>query len=220
MAIVTTTNEVRTLAELLDHLGGISPHRIRMRPAPGTATKADLVALDARGEKLLELIDGVIVEKAMGFREAFLAGVLIRLLGQFVRKNKLGVVVGADATMEVLPELVRLPDVAFISWKRMPEGLPAEAIPELSPDLAVEVLSRTNTRAEMRRKRRDYFQGGVEQVWIVDPVARQVEVFASEELCVQLAVGDILDGGTLLPGFQLPLAELFAELDERPALNS
>ena len=216
MSIISTTDEIRTMADLIERLGGISPSRIRMRPAPGTATKADLVELDTRGEKLLELIDGVLVEKALGFREALLAAALSTLIHQFVKQYKLGVVVGADATMEVLPELVRLPDVAYISWQRLPDGVPKEAIPELAPDLAVEVLSRTNTRAEMRCKRRDYFQGGVTQVWIVDPVARTVQVYSSEESFVELASGEVLDGGKVLPGFRLAVADLFAELDQRP----
>jgi Uma2 family endonuclease len=118
--------------------------------------------------------------------------------------------------MEVLPELVRLPDVAFVSWQRLPNGVPREAIPDLAPDLAVEVLSRTNTRAEMRRKRRDYFQGGVRQVWMIDPEARTVQVFKSEESFVELTAADTLDGGEVLPGFQLAIAEVFAELDARP----
>jgi Uma2 family endonuclease len=216
MSTVSTTTEVRTLADLIDRLGGVPLDRIRMRPAPGTATKADLEALDARGEKLLELVDGAIVEKAVGFREGMLAIALASLIHKFVKQHKLGVVAGADATMEVLPELVRLPDVSFVSWQRLPHGIPREAIPDLAPDLAVEVLSRTNTRAEMRRKRRDYFQGGVRQVWMVDPEARTIQIFTSEEAFVELTSADTLDGGEVLPGFQLPVAELFAELDERP----
>jgi Uma2 family endonuclease len=216
MSTVSTTPEVRTLADLIDRLGGVPLDRIRVRPAPGTASKADLEALDARGEKLIELVDGVLVEKPMGFREAILAGVLLRLIGQFVNDQKLGVVAGADATMEVLPDLVRLPDVAFVSWQRLPGGVPREAIPDLAPDLAVEVLSRTNTRAEMRRKRRDYFQGGVRQVWMVDPETRTVQIFASEDSFVELTAADTLDGGEVLPGFQLPVADLFATLDQQP----
>ena len=68
--------------------------------------------------------------------------------------------------------LVRIPDVAFTSWERLPgRRVPPEPIPELAPDLAVEVLSQSNTEAEMTRKRGEYFAAGVRLVWLVDPDA-------------------------------------------------
>jgi Uma2 family endonuclease len=116
--------------------------------------------------------------------------------------------------MRLAPGLVRIPDVAFISWDRLPNRrVPTEPIPDLAPDLAVEVLSVGNTLGEMARKRQDYFAADVHLVWQVDPRTRTVEVFTAPDQSTILHETHILDGGTVLPGFTLPLPELFAALD-------
>jgi Uma2 family endonuclease len=112
--------------------------------------------------------------------------------------------------------LVRIPDVAFISWDRLPgRRMPTEAIPGLAPNLAIEVLSEGNTPGEMARKRREYFAAGVQLVWLVDLRTRTVEVFTAPEQSVLLHADHTLDGGTVLPGFVLPVHELFTELDSQ-----
>src|SRR4051812_34067883 len=102
-----------TLQDLVDRLGGIPLSRILATPAPGTATLQDLIAA-----KHCELVDGVLVEKAMGLRESLLAGALISLLRAFVGPRNLGLVTGEGGTLKFAPGLVRVPDVAFISWGR------------------------------------------------------------------------------------------------------
>ena len=79
------------------------------------------------------------------------------------------------------------------------------------------MLSPSNTRAEMARKRREYFQAGVRLVWEVNPRARIVTVFDAPERSTTLDATRTLDGGTVLPGFLLPLADLFGELDRQGA---
>jgi hypothetical protein len=74
------TAAIDTLADLLEHLGGIHPNRVRFRPAPGTATEKDVLAIHDREGRLHELVDGVLVEKAMGLSESLLAGALIAVL--------------------------------------------------------------------------------------------------------------------------------------------
>ena len=81
------------------------------------------------------------------------------------------------------------------------------------PDLAVEVLSESNTAEEMARKLREYFAAGVRLVWMIDPRDRTATVFTGPELSRMLDETHTLDGGDVLPGFQLPLRDLFAELD-------
>ncbi|HEV3167670.1 MAG TPA: hypothetical protein VGZ22_26940 [Isosphaeraceae bacterium] len=81
--ILTTisTPTFETVADLIEHLGGIPARRVWLRPAPGTATEADVIAIEERENRLCELVDGVLVEKDMGFLESFLALELGRLLG-------------------------------------------------------------------------------------------------------------------------------------------
>jgi Uma2 family endonuclease len=215
-AVVTVTAAIDSLADVLEQLGGISPKRIRFRPAPGTATEKDVLAIHDREGRLYELMAGVLVEKAVGLRESFLAIALASILRGFVRPPNLGLVTGEAGMMRLMAGLVRIPDVAFISWNRLPNRrVPTEPIPDLAPDLAVEVLSAGNTPGEMARKRRDYFAAGVQLVWQVDPNARTVEVFTAPDQATVLHEMQTLEGGTVLPGFALPLHELFAELDRQ-----
>jgi Uma2 family endonuclease len=213
MANVST---IRTLADLLDELGGVPLERIRLQPPPGTATEEHVLDVEARENRLCELVEGVLVEKAMGYVESILAMAIGSLLRQFVIPRNLGHVSGADGMMRLFPGLVRIPDVAFTAWNRFPEGkLPSEPIPDIAPDLAVEVLSRTNTPEEMDRKRREYFAAGVQLVWLVDPVLRAVAVFSSADEFVEFNEDETIDGGQVLHGFSLVLREVFAELDRR-----
>ena len=167
--------------------------------------------LRPNGEKrLFELVDGVLVEKPMGFYESRLAAILIYLLEGYLEGRDLGVVSAPDGTMRLRPKLVRLPDVAFVSWERFPNRrLPAERVPAVVPDLAVEVISEGNTEPEMELKLDEYFATGVRLVWYLDPETRTVRVYTSRTDVRELTEDDTLDGGEVLPGFQLPVREWF-----------
>lgn len=214
MATVKTKKRHRlSLQDLAEKFGSIPLERIRIRPFPGTAKEKDVLEIHLRENRLCELVDGVLVEKTGGFREAYLAVVLGNILHAFVKAHKLGIVVGADGMMRLAAGLVRIPDVAFISWERLPNGIPKKPIPNLAPDLAVEVLSAGNTEKEMKRKLKDYFASKVRLVWFVDPEQRTVEVFTSPNQSKILKEGQTLTGGQVLPEFSLALTDLFAELD-------
>jgi Uma2 family endonuclease len=216
MATVETEQPIDSLADLLDRLGNISAERIRFRPPPGTATEQDIVEIEDRENRLCELVDGALVEKVMGYRESLLAGAILMFLREFVDTRNLGLVSGADGMMRLYPGLVRIPDVAFTSWDRLPAGrVPDQAIPDLAPDLAVEVLSKGNTPGEMQRKLREYFDAGVRLVWLVDPDARTVAVYCEPGRSTMYDEEQSLDGGEVLPGFRLELSRLFAELDRQ-----
>ena len=213
---LASDSSLKTLSDLLEHLGGIAPKRVRFQPLPGTATERDMLDLQARDGHLYELVEYVLVEKAMGFRESCLAAALITILWNFVRPRNLGLVAGEGGMIRLAPGLVRIPDVAFVSWERLPDRrMPTEPVPGLVPDLAVEVLSASNTSGEMDRKRREYFTAGVRLVWFVDPDTRTVSVFTEPEQCIVLSEEQTLEGEPVLPTFTLPLHQLFAELDQQ-----
>jgi len=133
------------------------------------------------------------------------------MIGSFADERDLGIVAGADGTLRLFPQQVRIPDVSFVCWERLPDRrLPSEPIPHLAPDLAVEVISEGNTREEMERKLREYFQAGVRLVWYVYPKNRAVRVYTDLDNMTELTDDANLDGGEVLPGFQLPLVQLFA----------
>lgn len=211
-----TSPPIDTLADLLRRLGGVPLDRIRFRPFPGTATVQDVLEVERREGKRCELVEGVLLEKVMGYTESRLAIFLSSFLNAYVIPRNLGVVTGPDGTMELMPHLVRIPDVAFTNWDRFPgRRVPKTPIPRLVPNLAAEILSRSNTPGEMAVKRQDYFTAGVELVWEIDPEARTVAVYTSPAGVTMLGVADTLDGGTVLPGFSLALCDLFGELDRQ-----
>lgn len=212
MATVSPPNTVEwTAADLVDRFGPIPLYRIVMQPKPGTATLEDVVRLDAEQSILCELFDGVLVEKAVGAHESFLAGQLITLLNSFLAKHRLGIGLTADGMLELFPQQVRIPDASFISWAHLEDsGFPDAAIPSMVPDLAVEVISRSNTQREMQHKLVEYFEAGVRLVWYVDPRAKTVEVYHSPEACQKLSASDTLTGGDVLPGLEIDLKSLFA----------
>lgn len=203
-----------TAAELVQRLGNIPLDRICFTPPPGMATEHDLLAARRRSGRLYELVDGTLVEKPMGLRESMIALMISRRIGNFAEEHDLGICAGADGAMRLLKGLVRSPDVSFFSWDKLPgRMLPSTPIPDLYPDLAVEVVSETNTSQEMERKLREYFLAGVRQVWIIDPVRRQAEVYTNPGApAATLDETQVIEGGDVLPGFRLPLAELFARL--------
>ena len=167
----------RSIADLLKDLGDISPDRVRLRPQPGKAMEKDVTFLHRKEKRLCELVDGVLVEKIMGAPEAALAIDIIVFLSTYLARHDIGMLLGPDGMLRLMPGLVRIPDVSFLSWHRLPgKQRPTEALPDLVPDLAVEVLSTGNTKAEMKRKVREYLDAGCRIIWLVDPRKRIVEV--------------------------------------------
>ena len=90
-----------------------------------------------------------------------------------------------------------------------------QAFPNLAPDLAIEFLSTSNTKREMDRKLREYFQAGTQLVWCVDPEAKTITVHTSATEPVVFDENESIDGGDILPGFQLSIRDLFARAGER-----
>ena len=205
-----------TVGDLLVQLGDIPAQRVRLKPVPGTATERDVIAVEARENRLCELVDGVLVEKVMAYYESRVASLISHFMEDFLEEHDLGIAAGADGMMRLAPGLVRIPDVSFISWKRLPNRrVPREPVARLGPDLAVEVLSEGNTEKEMERKLREYFTAGAQLVWIVDPEVRTVAVYTDPEDCTVLHERQTLTGGDVLPGFTLPLRKLFARAEGR-----
>ena len=210
----TNSGVAETLTDYLTQLGGISPDRVRLSPPPGTATFADCVAAnETEPRALCELVDGTLVEKAVSYEASVVAIAIAAILSRFVSSRRLGLISGADGFFR-LPSTTRGPDVAFLSRDRLPQGsFPRELYPQVAPNLVVEVLSPGNTRAEMARKRLEYFLSGVELIWIVDCDHRSVAVYTSPTDLKILGEHDIIDARNVLPGFSSPVCDFFTDLD-------
>jgi len=204
-----------SLAELLESIGGVPLDRIRANPAPGTATEQDVAAIHAHEGRLYELVDGVLVEKTMGYYESVLALAIAHFIALYLDEHDLGVLAGADGMIQFSPG-VRIPDVSFVAWDKLRSAnVLRQPILAAAPDLAVEVLSTSNTRSEMARKLREYFEAGVRLVWYLDSELRTMEVFTGVHQSRVIDEDGTVDGGNVLPGFEMRLAEVFARADRR-----
>ncbi len=210
--------EVDTAADLLERLGNIPLNRILMRAPPGTATEEDAIALlEADNKRLVELVDGVLVEKPMSNKSSQVGMLLARFLGIHLETHDTGTLLGPDGAARLMPGLIRVPDLSYIRWDKLPGGeLPDEPLLNIMPDLAVEVLSPSNTKREMERKLDDYFAAGVSLVWIIDPKTETAEVYTARDKKKRIGKDGKLDGGDVLPGFSLPLKRLFARTRRKP----
>ncbi|HZW32142.1 MAG TPA: Uma2 family endonuclease [Isosphaeraceae bacterium] len=170
--------------------------------------------------KFYEVVDGRFVENPpMGAKESVLAALLQELMGPFARANRLGRVVPETLFLiDRARKLKRRPDLAFISAQRWPlrRRVPRTEAWDVVPDLAVEVVSQSNTADAVAIKIEEYFQAGVRVVWVIYPVNNKVYVYNSPTSVRILQVGDTLEGGELLPGFQIALSILFDDGDEEP----
>jgi Uma2 family endonuclease len=157
-----------------------------------------------------ELLRGRLLrEPPAGAEHSWLGVTLAARLRDFVHAGELGFVFGADCGFRITtdPDTVRAPDVAFVIGDRLPGGPPRGYVP-FAPDLAVEIVSPTDRMSDVTRKVADYIDAGTRLVWIIDPVTRTAAVHRSRSDVKMLRDSDTLDGGDVLPGFRLPLAEL------------
>ena len=204
-----------TLADILENIG-VPASRVLAWPFPGTATVEDLIAVNDHEDRICELVDGMLVEKVLGFDRSLFTSQLIYLLMNFLDRQRLGVVAGPSGTMLLAPGLVRAPDVSFVSRDRFPPGrIRLGSVPALSPTLAVDVWGERNRKAEMDRKLREYFAAGSKLVWYLDPADRSVRVYTSPDRFTRLDESGTLDGGDVLPGFRLAIRDWF-EMAENP----
>jgi Uma2 family endonuclease len=174
-------------------------------------TAEDVERMGSAGERH-ELIDGELRKKEpVSQRHAEIEIELILPLGSHVRANGLGRIYTPDTQFTVLhdPDKILIPDVAFVRAERIPPEEKRWHIAPHAPDLAVEVISPNDTFDEVMRKVDLYQQGGVLLVWLIHPRRRAVIVFPLDQPSYTLREGDVLDGGDVVPGFQLPVAELF-----------
>jgi Uma2 family endonuclease len=177
-------------------------------PAPPNRSIAD--------DELYEIIDGQRVGlQPMGIEAVWIASQLMQHLGYFGRTHDLGHAVCEGLFRLPLPiDRNRRPDVAFVSFDRWAKGrrLPkSDNAWDVLPNLAVEVISPTDLAEDVQEKVVEYVQAGVSLVWVIYPRTRLVHVYESLSSIRGLSRADELDGGKVLPGFRLPLTELFLE---------
>jgi len=168
-----------------------------------------LLAQAEHGDRLLELIHGEIVEKMPTEEHGVVAGNVFAPLHNFVTPQRLGRV-GFEVRHRPPDDAYnsRLPDISFSSVRR---PLVIKGSVPTMPDLAVEVQSPNDTIKEMREKATYYLANGAKLVWLIYPSKRIVEVYYANGEIDLLHEGDTLSGEDVLPGFTLPVADIFAD---------
>ena len=220
-----TPADLPAAAALLERLFGPVPlDRVVWDPFPGTATLADCERLNERGGRC-ELVDGVLLEKTVGFTESEIATFLAERVGRWDPDRRRGRRTGEAGFVELPTGRVRGPDYSFYLHRRFLDGgaLPPNSVgsvkvPALTPDFAVEVLSESNTREEIDGKLDDLFAAGCRLAWVLDPRARTARVVTppgdqnAERPWVETTADETatLTGDPVLPGFAVSLAELLA----------
>ncbi len=174
-------------------------------------TAEDLYAMPDVPGKRFELVRGELVEvPTAGYPHAQLVRALLRLLDPFVVEHRLGEVFpdGLGYIIARNPDVVRVPDVSFITRERVPaEGI--QGFVPFAPDLAVEIVSPGDRAEDVYGKVREYLAAGVRLVWVFWPKYQAVSVHASGAPTRELSPDDELDGGDLLPDFRVGVAALF-----------
>lgn len=178
-----------------------------------TADELEAMGSDAR----FELFQGVLHEMSPSSSNSSAAGFYLTVeLGSYIVRTDLGTGTGADGAfrLENDPDSVVQPDLGFIRKERMHLWPGKRGIFPGNPDLAIEILSPTDERRDIQRKMALYERARVPLVWWIDPVRRTAFVQRADRAVQHLTEEDALDGESVVPGFMLPLATLFAYLPD------
>lgn len=181
------------------------------------ATKTRVTAQElwdlGEGDVRRELVDGEVIETTpVGGVHGKVTSRINRRLAEHVEEHGGGEVLVGDVgfvmSLSADPERVRAPDVAFISSRRLPGGQLPQGFLQGAPDLAIEVLSPTDSSPDIQQKVRDYLDAGAFLVWVIAPQAKTATVYRADGSARLLREAEALDGEGVLPGFTLPLAEI------------
>ncbi len=168
--------------------------------------------LAAEGKRT-ELVRGDLVVMApAGGRHGRIANTIAYLLTEFIRARQRGMVFAAETgfLLHRSPDTVRAPDVAFVAAERLADGEPPPGFLEMAPDLAVEVVSPSDSSAAVRDKVRDWLEAGTRLVWVVYPDSRSVTVHRHTGEPEEHSETDVLSGSPALPEFSVAVRDLFA----------
>ena len=175
-------------------------------------TAEDLLKLP-RGRFRYELIKGELRQMSpAGHDHGRIVMELAGPLHQYVNSKKLGKVYGAETGFKLQsdPDTVRAPDIAFLRQERVTEVGRSKGYWIGAPDLAVEVISPGDTVGEVEEKVEEWLEAGTRLVWVVSPKLQTVTIYRSLNDIVTLTEKDTIDGNNVIPGFQIPVAEIFA----------
>ncbi|OCQ95974.1 hypothetical protein BCD67_23065 [Oscillatoriales cyanobacterium USR001] len=177
-------------------------------------TDAEFMALNRDGHRY-EIVNGELIDMGnSGAKHGYVCSILMILLGGYVRLQKLGAMFDSSTAFKMKSGNKRSPDISFMAKDRLQglDDLP-DGFLEGAPDLAVEILSPSNTLEEIDQKIREYFENGSRLVWVINPKQKYILVYRNGQEPERLVKSnDSLEGEEIVPGFNLSVAELFQKL--------
>ncbi len=182
------------------------------------ATSAKLMTAEEllvipRDDGRFELVEGELIELSPppGIQHGFIAGKAFSVLDRFVTPRGLGIVLAAETGFQISskPDTVRAPDAAFVAASRLPKGGLPTGYLRLAPDIAVEVVSPSDTASYVQQKVCTWLEAGCRLVWILYPESRSMAVFRSMKDSRILGPDDVLDAVPVLDGFSTSVSKLF-----------
>ena len=175
-------------------------------------TADELLAMPDDGYRY-ELIKGELIRMApAGFHNGEVAMNIGATLHEHVKRKKLGRVYAAETGFILSrgPDTVRAPDAAFIRRERVEKVGKQKGYWIGPPDLAIEVVSAGDTVSEVEEKVEEWIVAGTSLVWVVSPKLHTITVYRSLTDILTLTEKDVLDGGEVVPGFQIKVSEIFS----------
>jgi Uma2 family endonuclease len=187
--------------------------------AARTFTPEDLLALPDRG-KGYELVDGNLVELDVSALSSWVGGQLFRRVDAFGTERDLGLTWPAESGLRCFPRspnTVRKPDMYFVRKSRLPLDWQGQGFLRVVPDLIGEVISPGDLAYEVEERIAEFVEAAVQLLWIVDPQNRTARIHRADGTFNWLKEDGTLDGEDILPGFHLPLRDLFPPVPAKPA---
>ncbi len=161
--------------------------------------------------KRFELNEGALVEMTFpSFKHNKVAGRLYVQLELFLREHPLGEAFPSDSGYQLGPATVRGPDISFLRTERMRSLNWDSNDFDGAPDLAVEVVSRSDSARDLQQKVGQYLEAGAHTVWVIYPDTREIHIFAHDGSVRRIGADGVLEVPELLPGFSVSAHELFA----------
>ena len=173
--------------------------------------------------KRYELVEGELIEALMSAESVWVVGRLFRRLDEFCDANGRGLVLTDGFSYQCFPEdedRIRRPNVSFVSPGRMTQSQFESGHGRIPPDLAAEVVSPNDLFYDVDRKANEYLQAGVKLVWVLNPDSQTIFVYHPDGTMAHLNRNEVLDGETVLPGFQCPVSSLFPDKSKLGLLTS
>jgi Uma2 family endonuclease len=158
-----------------------------------------------------ELVRGEVVRQMpTGHSHGIIESLITFFLTHFVRQHRSGHVMNGEVGIYIQrnPDTVRAADVAFISNERY-QQVQSPSYLDVAPELVVEIMSPSDSWSDVHEKLADYFVAGVTTIWVVDPQLEQIHIYRALDEVTLLTKADELTGGEILPGFQVPLTDVF-----------